>query len=230
MKNILVTGSSRGLGLEITNLLLENGYKVFGISKGQKESTHNYIHISLDLKDNKNLINKLKEFKNIPFHGLVNNAAIAYDDLLTNMNLEKLEDMYNVNVFSPLLITKFIIRNMLLHKNYGSIVNVSSISVHTGYKGLSMYASSKATLEAFSKNLSREWGEIGIRSNCVVPGFLETDMSSSLNQESINKIKNRSSLKKLTNLKSVAETVLFLLSDKSNSITGQSIKVDCGII
>lgn len=230
MKNILVTGSSRGLGLEITNVLLENGYNVFGISKGEKYINDNYTHISLDLKDNKNLINKLKDFKNIPFHGLVNNAAIAYDDLLTNMNLEKLDDMYKINVFSPLLITKFIIRNMLLYKNYGSLVHVSSISVHTGYKGLSMYASSKATLEAFSKNISREWGEVGIRSNCVVPGFLETDMSSSLNENLIEKIKNRSSLKKLTNLKSVAQTVEFLLSDKSNSITGQSIKVDSGVI
>lgn len=230
MKNILVTGSSRGLGLEVSNLLLERGYHVFGISKGQKESSHNYTHISLDLNDNQNLINKLKDFKKIPFHGLVNNAAIAYDDLLTNMNLEKLEYMYKINVYSPLLITKFIIRNMLLYKNFGSLVHISSISVHAGYKGLSMYASSKSTLEALSKNLSREWGEIGIRSNCVVPGFLETDMSSSLNNNSIEKIKNRTSLKKLTNLKSVAEMVEFLLSDKSNSITGQSIKVDSGVI
>ena len=230
MKNVLVTGSSRGLGLEVTNLLLEKGYTVFGVSTQQKSSSKNYNHFSVDLRDNKNLLNKLKVLKDVPLHGLVNNAAVAYDDLLTNLNLSKLEDMYRVNVFSPMLITKFVIRNMLLHKVAGSLVHVSSVSVHTGYKGLSMYASSKATLEAFSKNLSREWGELGVRSNCVVPGFLETDMSSSLSKQSVEKIKSRSSLKKLTSLRSVAETVEFLLSDRSSCVTGQSLVVDCGTL
>lgn len=82
--------------------------------------------------------------------------------------------MYNVNVFSPMLLTKYAIRNMLLHHTQGSIIHISSISVHTGYKGLSMYASSKGALEAFSKDTAREWGQLGIRSNVVVPGFMET--------------------------------------------------------
>ena len=138
--------------------------------------------------------------------------------------------MYNVNVFSPLILTKFIIRNMLLNKNQGSIVHISSISVHTGYKGLSMYASSKGSLEAFSKNTSREWGEKGIRSNCVVAGFMDTDMSSTLGDDLKNRIKNRTSLKSLTDLQSVSNTVEFLISDKSQSITGQLINVDSGTI
>ena len=142
----------------------------------------------------------------------------------------RLQDMYHVNVFSPMMITKYAIRNMLLHKTKGSIIHISSISVHTGYKGLAMYASSKGAMEAFSKDTAREWGVLGIRSNCVVPGFMATAMSASLTDEQRSKIYARTSLKTATSINSVAETVSFLLSDKACSITGQNIHVDNGTI
>ena len=119
---------------------------------------------------------------------------------------------------------------MILHKTKGSIVHISSISVHTGYKGLAMYASSKGALEAFSKDTAREWGVMGIRSNVVVPGFMATAMSSTLTEEQRDKIYARTSLKSATSIRSVAETVAFLLSDKAASITGQNIHVDNGTI
>jgi 3-oxoacyl-[acyl-carrier protein] reductase len=119
---------------------------------------------------------------------------------------------------------------MLLHHTRGSIVHLSSISVHTGYKGLAMYASTKGALEAFSKNTAREWGELGIRSNCLVAGFMETEMSSTLDEEQKNRIYKRTSLKKAVDVQSVAETIAFLLSKNANSITGQNIHVDSGTI
>jgi 3-oxoacyl-[acyl-carrier protein] reductase len=240
MKNILVTGVSKGLGLEISKTLLENNYTVYGISRNETEEItmlknlypKNFIFQDLDLSDTENISEKMKKIipKGIVIHGFVNNAAIAYDDIISNLNLKKLKQMYDVNVFSPLLITKFVIRNMILNKIKGSIVHISSISVHTGYKGLSMYASTKGALEAFSKNTAREWGSKGIRSNCVVSGFMDTSMSSSINNELKEKIKNRTSLRELTDVKSVSNTVEFLLSLKSNSITGQLINVDSGTI
>jgi len=166
----------------------------------------------------------------LPIHAFINNAAIAYDDLISNTKLEILSKMYNVNVFSPIMLTKYIIRNMILHKTKGSIVHLSSISVHTGYKGLSLYASTKGAIEALSKNISREWGDYGIRSNCVVAGFMETDMNLSLTEELKNRIYKRTALKIPTKKESVASTVEFLLSDKSSSITGQNIYVDSGTI
>jgi 3-oxoacyl-[acyl-carrier protein] reductase len=93
-----------------------------------------------------------------------------------------------------------------------------------------MYASTKGSLEAFSKNTSREWGVKGIRSNCIISGFMDTEMSSSINDELKEKIKNRTSLRSLTDIKSVSDTVEFLLSEKSKSITGQLINVDSGTI
>ena len=119
---------------------------------------------------------------------------------------------------------------MLLHRIEGNIIHISSISVHTGYKGLSMYASTKGALEAFSKNTAREWGNRKIRSNCIVAGFMETDMSASLSIDQKDRIYKRTSLKRPTQIDSVVETVGFLLSEKSQSITGQNIFVDSGTI
>lgn len=240
-KNILVTGCSRGVGLEICRVLLEAGNTVYGVARSYTEEfqtleeQHNsrLFFKSVDLADSEGARQHIfKEFitNEIVLHGFVNNAAVAYDDIVTNLNLGRLKAMYDVNVFTPMMITKYAIRNMILHKTKGSIVHISSISVHTGYKGLAMYASSKGALEAFSKDTAREWGVLGIRSNCVVPGFMATAMSSSLTDEQRDKIYARTSLKAATDVHSVAETVAFLLSDNACSITGQNINVDNGTI
>ncbi|MCX6232319.1 MAG: SDR family NAD(P)-dependent oxidoreductase [Bacteroidetes bacterium] len=239
--NILVSGVSKGLGLSISEVLLKEGWTVYGISRSITSELQNLIHLypdnfkhlSYDLSDTENV--KTVLFKNwigkdVVIHAFINNAAIAYDDIISNLNLECLTDMYKVNVFTPMNICKYIIRQFLLHKIKGSIIHVSSISAHTGYKGLSMYASTKGALEAFSKNTAREWGEVGIRSNCVVPGFMETEMSADLTSEQKNKIYQRTSLKKVVDKLSVAETIAFLLSEKAISITGQNIHVDSGVI
>ncbi|MDD3945079.1 MAG: SDR family NAD(P)-dependent oxidoreductase [Bacteroidales bacterium] len=239
--NILVTGCSRGVGIEICKVLLEQGNSVYGVARsytdGFKELEANYtgrlFFKSVDLSDPEGARKSIfKEFitNKVVLGNYVNNAAVAYDDIVTNLNLDRLKAMYDVNVFTPMMLTKYAIRNMLLHKTKGSIVHISSISVHTGYKGLAMYASSKGAIEAFSKNTAREWGQLGIRSNVVVPGFMETDMSSSLTEEQRSKIYARTSLKTATDVNSVAETVAFLISDKACSITGQNVYVDNGTI
>lgn len=239
--NILVTGCSRGVGLEICKVLLNEGHTVYGIARSftsefselQKEYNERLFFKSVDLSDSENVKkNIFKDFINnkIILHGYVNNAAMAYDDIITNLNLEKLHAMYAVNVFTPMMITKSVLRNMLFHHTKGCIVHISSISAHTGYKGLAMYASSKGALEAFSKDTAREWGSLGIRSNVVVPGFMETAMSATLTDEQKDRIYKRTSLKQATSVKSVAETVAFILSNKASSITGQNIHVDAGTI
>lgn len=239
--NYLVTGCSRGVGLEICRVLLEQGHCVYGIARSyteefkklEQEYSNRIYFKSIDLADSENIRKTIfKEFitNQVQLDGYVNNAAMAYDDIITNLNIKKLKEMYDVNVFTPMMITKYAIRHMLLHKNKGSIIHISSISAHTGYKGLAMYASSKGALEAFSKDTAREWGETGIRSNVVVPGFMETAMSSSLSENQKDRIYKRTSLKAATSIESVAETVAFLLSNKACSITGQNIHVDNGTI
>lgn len=240
-KNILVTGISRGVGLEIAKQLLEKGHNVYGVNRSysegikklEKQFPNNLFFKSVDLSESDNL--KETIFKNFltnktPIHGFVNNAAMAYDDIISNLNLERLQQMFNVNVFSPMMITKSVLRNMLFNKVKGSIVHISSISVHTGYKGLAMYAGSKGALEAFSKNTAREWGQLGIRSNALVAGFMDTEMSSTLSDDQKSRIHKRTSMKMPTEVESVASMVCFLLSDEAKSITGQNIHVDSGTI
>ncbi|MGV8114980.1 MAG: SDR family oxidoreductase [Lentimicrobium sp.] len=239
--NILITGVSKGLGLEITRTLLSDNHKVFGVSRsvtGELKSLMAQYPDSLFIKTFD--LERVEEVKSlfsdeflgyhVQLHGFVNNAAAAYDDIITNLNLDQLDRMFRINVYTPMMLTKLVIRNMLLNRISGSIVHISSISVHTGYKGLAMYAASKGALEAFSKNTAREWGERGIRSNCVVAGFMETNMSSTLSAEQKDRIYKRTSLKVPVDLGSVANTVSFLLNDGSKSVTGQNIHVDAGTI
>ncbi len=239
--NILITGVSKGLGLEITRTLLSDNHKVFGVSRsvtGELKSLMAQYPDSLFIKTFD--LERVEEVKSlfsdeflgyhVQLHGFVNNAAAAYDDIITNLKLDQLDRMFRINVYTPMMLTKLVIRNMLLNRISGSIVHISSISVHTGYKGLAMYAASKGALEAFSKNTAREWGERGIRSNCVVAGFMETNMSSTLSAEQKDRIYKRTSLKVPVDLGSVANTVSFLLNDGSKSVTGQNIHVDAGTI
>jgi len=240
MKQILLTGDSRGVGLSTLKTLLSSGYKVIGISRTNNGDLDNlkseygdmYHHINYDLSDTNGLFdlykNTLKPFGK--FDGFVNNAAIAYDDIITNINVDKLKKMYDVNVMTPLVLTKYMIRNSLLTKTNLSIIHISSISAHTGYKGLAMYASTKSAIEAFSKNTAREWGTMNVRSNVVCPGFMDTDMSSTLSDEQKSRIFNRNSRKKEITTTDVAHTIEFLLSEKSKGITGQIIHVDNGTI
>jgi 3-oxoacyl-[acyl-carrier protein] reductase len=241
MKKIVVTGDSGDLGAAIcTSLLDKSDYSVIGLSRSVTphvkrflaEYPERYLHLSYDLEKSDEIKDfYLAELKNHgPLYGLVNNSAHPYDDIITNANLENLENMFRVNVFSPIMLTKYVIRDMLLHNVSGSLVHISSVSAHTGYKGLSMYASSKGALESFSRTVAREWGEKGIRSNCVSPGFMETRMSAALSKEQKDRIYKRTALKKATEIQSVAETVEFLLSDRSASITGSVIHVDSGTI
>lgn len=237
--NILLTGASKGLGLKIAKTLLESSYTIYALSRsegGLKELKAEYpgkvFYLKYDLSDADDIKQIIfKEWlADIAIHGFVNNAAMAYDTLLTNLNLEKVQKMTTINQITPMILTKYAIRNMLLHNIKGSIVHISSVSVHTGYKGLSMYAATKGALEAFSKNTAREWGTKGIRSNCIAAGFMETNMTDMMADEVKQRIYRRTALKSETSLESVAESVSFLISEKAKSITGQIMHVDSGTI
>ncbi len=240
-KTVLITGVSRGLGLAIARHLLEAGWTVYGTSRTESEAWRALAAhypgrtewLLCDLA--KSEIVEQAVFGDWlstrrPIHAFVNNAAVAYDDLISNLQMAPLQQMFAVNVLTPMALTRGVIRNMLLHGTAGAIVHVSSISVHAGSKGLAMYAATKGALEAFSKGTAREWGPRGIRSNCVVPGYMETEMTSTLTEEQRAKIHRRAALQKPTDVESVAATVAFLLSDDAGSITGQNYCVDGGYV
>jgi len=238
-KNFLVTGVSRGVGLVIARRLVAAGWTVYGTSRMEslefrqlREASPERVRfcaadLSAPEKASEVLFGGFVS-SDVVLHGLVNNAAEAYDDLVTNLKRERLSRMFETNVFAPMLLTKAAIRNMLLHQTPGTLVHISSIAAHTGYKGLAMYGATKGALEAFSKNVAREWGARGIRSNCVAAGFMDTDMSAGLSEEQREKIHRRGALAGPVATDSVASMVEYLVGPGAASVTGQALRVDGG--
>ncbi len=240
-KTILVTGASRGLGWAVSRCLLDRGATVLGVARHRTEGVSSlersgegrFRFREVDLSRLENLDTEIFQDFVSPetiLHGLVNNAAVAYDDLATNLRVDPLHAQFQVNVYAPILLAKGCIRNFLLHGVGGSLVHLSSICTKTGFKGLSAYGATKGALEGFSVNLAREWGPRGIRSNCVAAGFMDTEMTGGLDEETRKRIHRRASLGGPVETEKVADTVRFLLSEEASAITGETIRVDNGTL
>lgn len=235
-KLVIVTGCSKGLGKAICANLAEAGYQVLGIarslSEGYKELMDKYptVHFEqYDLGEISGLYDlsrKIsKEYGNV--YGLVNNAALGTDGVLTTMHERDIATLINVNVTSPITFTKYISRSFLKQRE-GRVINVSSIIASTGYSGLSVYAATKAALNGFTKSLSRELGKLGVTVNSVAPGYMETAMTEGLDKDKLETIKRRSALRALPHPDEVANMVEYLLSPKAKNITGTIFTIDAG--
>ena len=233
MKLVVVTGTSRGVGEELAHSLLDSGYQVVGISRTPSNpklsSRENFNQVLFDLQhtqDIPSLCSTIIKVYGPPF-ALVNNSALGLDGLLATQKNDDIYLQVSVNLLATIMLTKYLSRS-LLEQREGRIVNISSIVASTGYKGLSVYAATKAALLGFSRSLSRELGPRNITVNSVQPGFMKTDMSSGIQSENMAKIMRRSALGRLAEPKDIAASVLFLLGDTGRNITGQSIVVDGG--
>lgn len=239
MDLVVVSGSSKGLGLAICERLLESNYKVVGISrtksqefenlqKNHKEQLFYKKYDFNNIKDIQTLVREItKEYGTI--YGLINNAALGYDGVLGTMHESQISELIRVNIEAPILLTKYASRSMLM-KLRGRIINIGSIIGQTGFNGLSVYGATKASMQGFTKSLSRELGKANITVNTVAPGYMETAMTSELQGEKLTSIKRRSPLGHLVTVKDVANSVAFLLSDEAKNITGTTIVVDAGSI
>src|SRR5216110_2642598 len=233
MRNVVVTGGSRGLGLGIIRRLTAEGYGAVAVARHMNEQLAatmeqidqarpgalKFIPFDLaEIDDIPELVKKLhKDFG--PIYGLVNNAAAAADGALAIMHNSQIERLIRVNTFSPIVLTKYVVRHMMADGG-GRIVNVSSIIGFTGYSGLSVYAATKAAMIGFTRSLAREVGRKGVNVNAVAPGFLATDMTQGLDEAQRQQIARRSALGHLAAIDDVAHAVAFLLSDGAQSITG----------
>jgi 3-oxoacyl-[acyl-carrier protein] reductase len=160
-------------------------------------------------------------------YGLVNNAGLGTDGVLANMHVKKIGELVQLNTLAPMILTKFVLRSMMMG-NDGRIINISSIISFTGYSGLSAYAATKASLIGFTKSLAREVGRIGITVNALAPGFIDTDLTKGLTDSDREKIVSRSALRRLAEPEDVAGTVAFLMGPGGRNITGTVITIDAG--
>jgi 3-oxoacyl-[acyl-carrier protein] reductase len=189
LRNVLVTGASRGLGLAIAQKLAAAGYHVIAVARkksndpaGAEAKQIAFVPFDLGKIDKvPDFVRSLrKEFG--PLFGLVNNAALGHDGALAMMHNAQIEELVRVNTLSPIVLTKYVVRNMMSDGS-GRIINVASIVGFTGYSGLSAYAATKASMIGFTRSLAREVGRLGITVNAVAPGFLATDMTQGLGDE-----------------------------------------------
>ena len=241
MLNVLVTGGSRGLGLAISRTLAEAGYRVIAIARKESAEleaastavrTHGQGAIEFracDLSEVSQIAPLVRSVRADfgPIYGLVNNAGLGTAGLLGTMRDREIERLVRLNTLSPLMLTKYVARSMMVERK-GRIVNIASIVAATGYSGLSVYSATKASLVGFTRSLARELGQLGITVNAVAPGFIETAMTDELSAEEREQITRRSALKRMAEAEDVARSVEFLLGPGGRNITGIVLTVDAG--
>jgi 3-oxoacyl-[acyl-carrier protein] reductase len=238
-KIALITGASRGIGKGIAELFVQQGATVIftyasseekarafeaelasmgGKAKGYKSDAANYeaAHQLIDTI--------IAEFGTIDI--LVNNAGITRDTLLMRMSEEQWDEVMQVNLKSVFNLTKAVIKPMLKARS-GSIINMSSVVGVKGNAGQANYAASKAGIIGFTKSVAAELGSRNIRCNAIAPGFIETEMTAALDEKVVQEWRNAIPLKRGGSTKDVAQATLFLASDMSAYITGQTLHV-CG--
>jgi 3-oxoacyl-[acyl-carrier protein] reductase len=234
---VIVTGASKGLGLAICQQAAKHGFGIIAIArqcsdgltalqKAYPDLVHYHTADLTQLDVLADLCKQLLKQHGRPY-ALINNAAAGHDGVLATMPNSSIQHLMNLNIQAPILLSKYLVRSMLLNRR-GRIINISSIIAKTGFNGLSVYAASKAALEGFSHSLAREVGKAGITVNCVAPGYMQTDMTSSLQGEKLDSVKRRSPLGKLATVDDAAAMVVYLLGEQASAITGTVMTVDAG--
>ena len=234
-KIVLVTGASRGIGLEVAKLFSKEGYKVIGTSRGDFNlgdliGDSSAMSVQLDLMS-KESINDLFEFlksKDILPSVLINNAGITKDQLFLRMKDKDWDEVIETNLNGLFRVTKAFIKPMVKNK-FGRVINISSVAGLMGNTGQVNYSSSKSAMVGFSRSLAKELGSRNITSNVVAPGFIETDMTTFLTDDDKIEVSKNIPMKRFGTVEDVAKCIVFLASDNANYITGQIISVDGGL-
>ncbi len=241
MRNVVVTGGSRGLGLGMARKLAASGFSVIALARKGSAALDAAIEEAAaapqgalrfracDLAEIDALPAFVKSLRGEfgRLYGLVNNAGLGTAGLLAGMKDDAIEKLVRLNVLSPIVLTKHVVRSMMTEPG-GRIVNLSSVVSTTGYSGLSAYGATKAALAGFTKSLARELGPLGITVNAVAPGFIDTEMTGGLDEAQLARIVRRSPLGRLAQIEDVANMVDFLFSEMGRNITGTVMTVDAG--
>ena len=232
MRNVLVTGGSRGIGLAIARRLAGAGYDVIAVARRESgelragiaefgASSGSISFRACDLSDTDAIPAFVKSLRDEfgPLFGLVNNAGLGTEGLLATMHNSEIEALVRLNVLSPMILTKYVVRHMMA-AGEGRIINISSIIASTGYNGLSVYGATKAAATGFTRSLAREVGKVGITVNAIAPGFIATELTQGMGEEHRKRIASRSALRRLPDTDDVAAMVEYLLGEGGRNVTG----------
>lgn len=238
-KTVLVTGGSRGIGASLVRVLAEKGARVAFTYNSNPTSAekllselkgegHFCLQMNISQEDSvdagiKSVFEKFGELD-----GVVNNAGITKDQLLLRMKSDDFQQVVQTNLNGTFLVTKACLKNMLKARK-GSFVHITSVIGQTGNAGQANYAASKGAVEAFSKSVALEVASRGLRSNCVAPGFIATEMTEILTDDQKKGILTRIPLERIAAPEEVAYAVAFLLSDEAKYITGHTLSVNGGM-
>ena len=240
MSVVIVSGGSKGLGRGLVEALAEAGHTVATFSRSPTPFTdermqadpdrHRFLWESVDGTDRERVSKFVHDVKQRygRIDGLVNNAGVAVEGVFPLVREDDLRKVIGTNLEATIHLAQATSRVMLTQRS-GSIVNITSIVGLRGYAGLSIYSATKGALDAFTRSLARELGPRGIRVNSVAPGYLDTDLSATLDPEQRGQIVRRTPLGRLGTPEDVAGAVMFLLGDASRFITGITLVIDGGI-
>ena len=241
MHNVLITGGSRGIGLAIARRIAGAGYNVIAVARRESDELREAIRAvvdrgrgglhfkAFDLSDTDAIPALVRELRDEfgAIYGLVNNAGIGTEGLLATMHNSDIEALIRLNVLSPIILTKHVVRHMMAD-GAGRIINISSIIASTGYNGLSVYGATKAAATGFTRSLAREVGKLGITVNAIAPGFVDTELTQNLSEDQRQRIAGRSALRRLPETDDIARMVEYLLGDGGRNITGSVLTIDAG--
>ena len=235
-KNIIITGATGGIGNSIIQRLNHYGANILASGtkdeklKELKSKYENIKILKFDISQN----NKIEEFIENASRELggidciVNNAGITQDNLSIRMSLEEWKKVIDINLTSTFLMSKFAIKKMLKNKK-GKIINITSVVGHSGNVGQANYTASKAGIVAMSKSLALEYAKKNINVNCISPGFIKTAMSDKIDDKFKEIITSKIPSARLGEPEDIANAVLFLASDLSNYINGETLHVNGGM-
>jgi len=236
-KKVIVTGSTGGIGSSIIEKFIEAKAAVLATGRNTskleelKNKFKNLKTLNFDTSKHEDIEKFIDDSSN-ELGGnadiLINNAGINQDNLSIRMDIEEWKKVIDINLTSTFLLSKFAIKKMLKNK-YGKIVNIASVIGHTGNVGQSNYAASKAAIISMSKSLALEYAKKNITVNCISPGYISTNMTDQINEKWKEIIKSKIPMDKFGLPKDVANTVIFLSSESSSYITGQTIHVNGGM-
>jgi 3-oxoacyl-[acyl-carrier protein] reductase len=237
-RTVIVTGGSRGLGAGLVRSFLDAGDRVATCSRSPTPETdawtaelgERFLFEALDVTDRPAagafVGNVVERFGHVDV--LVNNAGVARDGVIGLLRDDDVDTVIDLNLKATIEMTRLVVRRML-PRGAGRIVNVSSVIGLRGYRGLAVYAATKAGLDAMTRALARELGSRGITVNSVAPGYLRTEMSHGLDEAQLGQIERRTPLGRLGSPEDVAGAVRFLVSPEAAFITGHVLVVDGGL-